>query len=78
MAQDGDGEDACGAASGIKVYTKRSTMTKLDLLCLFLPMTKAHAENRKSFPLGHFVLCEGTASRADCDPRLELEPRSSL
>ena len=59
----------------MRVYVL-DTMTKHDFV--FLPMTKAQAEKRKSFPLGHFVLCDGTASSADCDPRFELEPRSSL
>ena len=38
-----------------------------------LPITKAHVEKRKSFPLGHLCLSFLTDKSADCDPE-PLDP----
>ena len=40
---------------------------------IFLPITKAQVEKRKSFPLGHLCLSLLTDNRADWDPE-PLEP----
>ena len=49
-----------------------------NLMNELLPMTNAHVEKRKSFPLGHLCRWEGTERSADCDPLFEFDPRSSV